>query len=88
MGVVWRQPQPVRRSGKDAVAHFGRDSRQLRPEERDEHERRRVSGTMSPMAMDMDYSMLAEHSVDSETFLNWFDNLEWETMHQPVPLQV
>jgi hypothetical protein len=47
-----------------------------------------VSGNMSPMAMDMDYSMLAEHSVDSETFLNWFDNLEWETMHQPVPLQV
>ena len=47
-----------------------------------------VSGTMSPMAMDMDYSMLAEHGVDSETFLNWFDNLEWETMHQPVPLQV
>jgi hypothetical protein len=47
-----------------------------------------VSGNMSLMAMDMDYSMLAEHSVDSETFLNWFDNLEWETMHQPVPLQV
>lgn len=47
-----------------------------------------VSGNMSPMAMDMDYSMLAEHGVDSETFLNWFDNLEWETMHQPVPLQV
>ena len=46
-----------------------------------------VSGNMSPMAMDMDYSMLAEHGVDSETFLNWFDNLEWETMHQPVPLQ-
>ncbi|KZM24369.1 uncharacterized protein EKO05_0007134 [Ascochyta rabiei] len=47
-----------------------------------------VSGNMSPRAMDMDYSMLAEHGVDSETFLNWFDNLEWETMHQPVPLQV
>ncbi|KAG9202098.1 hypothetical protein G6514_004766 [Epicoccum nigrum] len=47
-----------------------------------------VNGNMSPMAMDMDYSMLAEHSVDSETFLNWFDTLEWETMHQPVPLQV
>jgi hypothetical protein len=47
-----------------------------------------VSGNMSLMAMDMDYSMLAEHSVDSETFLNWFDNLESETMHQPVPLQV
>jgi hypothetical protein len=47
-----------------------------------------MSGNMSPMAMDMDYSMLVEHGVDSETFLNWFDNLEWETMHQPVPLQV
>ncbi|KAJ4312539.1 hypothetical protein N0V94_007396 [Neodidymelliopsis sp. IMI 364377] len=47
-----------------------------------------VSGNMSHMAMDMDYSMLAEHGVDSETFLNWFDNLEWETIHQPVPLQV
>jgi hypothetical protein len=47
-----------------------------------------MSGNMSPMAMDMDYSMLAEHGVDSETFLNWFDNLEWDTMHQPVPLQV
>jgi hypothetical protein len=47
-----------------------------------------MNGNMSPMAMDMDYSMLAEHGVDSETFLNWFDNLEWETMHQPVPLQV
>jgi hypothetical protein len=47
-----------------------------------------ISGNMSPTAMDMDYSMLAEHSVDSETFLNWFDNLEWETMHQPVSLQV
>lgn len=47
-----------------------------------------VSGNMSPMAMDMDYSLLAEHSVDSETFLNWFDNLEWGTMYQPVPLQV
>jgi hypothetical protein len=47
-----------------------------------------VSGNMSPMAMDMDYSMLAEPGVDSETFLNWFDNLDWETMHQPVPLQV
>jgi hypothetical protein len=46
-----------------------------------------VGGNMSPMAMDMDYSMLAEH-FDSETFLNWFDNLEWETMHQPVPFQV
>ena len=45
-----------------------------------------VSGNMSPMAMDMDYSMLAEPGVDSETFLNWFDNLEWETMYQPVPL--
>lgn len=44
-----------------------------------------VSGNMSPMAMDMDYSMLAEHGADSETFLNWFDNLEWETMHQPLP---
>ena len=47
-----------------------------------------VSGNMSPMAMDMDYSMLAEHGVDSETFLNWFDTLEWETMSQPVSLQV
>jgi hypothetical protein len=47
-----------------------------------------VSGNMSPMAMDMDSSMLAEHGVDSETFLNWFDNLEWETMYQTVPLQV
>lgn len=47
-----------------------------------------VSGNMSPMAIDMDYSMLAEHDVDSETFLNWFDNLEWGTMYQPVPLQV
>jgi hypothetical protein len=47
-----------------------------------------MSGNMLPTAMDMDYSMLAEHSVDSETFLNWFDNLEWETMHQPVSLQV
>jgi hypothetical protein len=42
VGAVWRQPRPVRRSGKDAVVHFGRDSRQLRPEERDEHERRRT----------------------------------------------
>lgn len=43
MGVraVWRQPQPLRRGGKDAVAHFGRDTRQLRPQERDGHERRR-----------------------------------------------
>ena len=47
-----------------------------------------VSGNMSPMAMDMDYSMLAEPGVDSEAFLNWFDNLDWETMHQPVPLQL
>lgn len=47
-----------------------------------------VSGNMSPMAMDMNYSMLAEPSVDSEAFLNWFDNLDWEAMHQPVPLQV
>jgi hypothetical protein len=47
-----------------------------------------TSGNMSPITMDMDYSMLTEHGADSETFLNWFDNLEWETMHQPVPLQV
>ena len=47
-----------------------------------------VSGNMSPLVMDMDYSMLAEHGADSESFLNWFDNLEWETMHQPVSLQV
>jgi hypothetical protein len=49
-----------------------------------------VSDDMSPMAMDMDmdYSMLAEHGADSEAFLNWFDNLEWETMYQPVPLQL
>jgi hypothetical protein len=26
VGAVWRQPQPVRRGGKDAVAHLGRDS--------------------------------------------------------------
>lgn len=47
-----------------------------------------VSGNISPMAMDMDYGMLADPGVDSETFLEWFDNLEWETMHLPVPLQV
>lgn len=47
-----------------------------------------VSGNMSPMAMDMDYGMLADPGVDSETFLEWFDNLEWETMHLHVPLQV
>ena len=49
-----------------------------------------MSGNMSPMAtdMNMDYSMLVEHGADSEAFLNWFDNLEWETMYQPVPLQV
>jgi hypothetical protein len=47
-----------------------------------------VRGSTSHMATDMDYSMLAEHDDDSETFLDWFDNLEWETTYQPVPLQV
>lgn len=47
-----------------------------------------VNGNMSPIAMDMDYSMMAEPGADSEAFLNWFDNLDWETMHQPVPIQV
>jgi hypothetical protein len=47
-----------------------------------------VSGNMSPMAIDMNYSMLAEPGVDSEAFFDWFDNLDWETMHQPVPLQM
>jgi hypothetical protein len=47
-----------------------------------------VSGNMPPMAMDMDYSMLAEPGLDSEAFFNWFDNLEWETMHYPMPPQV
>ena len=40
-----------------------------------------VSGNMSPMAIDMDYGMLADPGVDSETFLNWFDNLDWEAVH-------
>jgi hypothetical protein len=44
-----------------------------------------VSGNLSPTAVDMDYSMQAEHGADSETFLNWFDNLEWETIYQSVP---
>ncbi|GAB7321930.1 hypothetical protein MBLNU13_g03000t2 [Cladosporium sp. NU13] len=40
-----------------------------------------ISGDTSlPIAIDVDYSMPAEHDLDSETFLNWFDNLEWETM--------
>ena len=43
-----------------------------------------VSGNMLPTAMDVDYSMLTGNDLDSETFLSWFDNLEWETM----PLQV
>ena len=43
-----------------------------------------VSGNMSSTAMDVDYSMLTGNDLDSETFLSWFDNLEWETM----PLQV
>lgn len=47
-----------------------------------------VSGNMSPVAMDMDCSMLADPGVDSEAFLDWFDNLDWETVHQPMPLQV
>ena len=47
-----------------------------------------VNGNMSPVAMDIDYSILADPGVDSETFLNWFDSLDWETMHQPMPLQV
>jgi hypothetical protein len=42
-----------------------------------------VSGNMPPMAMNMAYSMLAEHGVDSETFLNWFDNLEWGRCTRP-----
>jgi len=47
-----------------------------------------VSGNIAPPMVtdDMDYSMLLAdlQGVDSETFLNWFDNLEWDTMmHQP-----
>lgn len=39
-----------------------------------------ASGNMSPTAMDVDYSTLLGNDFDSETFLNWFDNLDWETM--------
>jgi hypothetical protein len=90
VGAVWRQPQPVRRGGMTLSRILDEilDSSGQRSDDVSGIMSSTLSGNMSPMAVDMDYSMLAEHGVDSETFLNWFDNLECETMHQPVPFQV
>ena len=86
MGVraVWRQSQPVRRAAKTLSRIL--DDILDRPGERSEMSTSddvsgTVSGHISPMATDMDSGMLTEYDVDSETFLDWFDNLEWETIH-------